>query len=328
MLTLIFWLFSFTSTGFTDTAKSNQETPLSEEKTLKAVSSSEEKKKSKPSSEETSLTLTEEKKKTLSLPETEKEEESPQTQKKKWSLSFSHAVQMRGAVGSRDVLINGVSGQYTHSKKLSFSSSVSYLIPLGNVSDASPYGFTDTSFSMPFSLPFPKGFWAKSWSGSTGISIPTSYKARKKSKWFSLFGRILHNIKKERSYKWAGEHVLYASFYKYLSNISGSQPNPFAYSSHSLIFSYKYKRLSFAATGKLYFSASLRNKSAGSFWKRINLRNGGQGIRFTLSYTVPKPKIDVFGQTGVGIPFVDPVLTGFSLGEKYWTHLLGIGWKI
>lgn len=309
MLTLIFWLFSFTSIGFADIAKNNQETSLSGEKTSKTPSSSEETKQSEPSSKETAITLTEEK-------------------KKKWNLSFSHTVNTSGAVGTRAVLTNGVSGQYKYSKKLSFSSSISYLTPWGNVSDSSPYGFTDTSFSMPFSLPFPKGFWAKSWTGSTGISLPTSHKARKKSKWFSLFGRIQHDIVKRKNYGWTGNHVLYASFYKYSSNISGSQQNPFAYSSHSLTFNYKYKRLSFNTTGRLYFSASLRNKSAGSFWERINLRNGGQGIRFALSYTIPKPKIDVFGQTGVGIPFVNPILTGFSLGEKYWTHSFGIGWKI
>ena len=253
---------------------------------------------------------------------------SPDTDKKKWKLSFSHAINKRAALGSRSVLINSVSGRYLYSKNLFFSSSLSYTFPLKDVVDTSPYGWTDTSLSASFPLSLPKSFLAKKWNGSLGITLPTSHNARKAGKWLSFFGSIQHPFKQTKNYILSGGHTLYmAGFYKYLSNATGSQRNSLISSFHSLNFTYKYKQFSFAALGRFYLSASLRNKSSDSLWQRIYLQPG-QGFKFTCSYTLLKPKMTFFGQSGINIPFISPVLTGFLLGEEYWVHLLGISWKL
>ena len=248
--------------------------------------------------------------------------------KKKWKLSFRHAINKKAAVGSRSVLINEASGQYLYSKNLSFSTSLAHTFPLGVVSDTSPYSWTDTSLSASFPLALPKSFLAEKWSGSLGVTLPTSYNARKTGKWLSFFGSIQHPFKKTENYILSGGHTLYmAGFYKNRSNADGSQPHSLINSLHSMSFTYKYKQFSFAALGRFYISASLRKKSVGSLWQRIYLQPG-QGFRFTGSYTVLKPKMTVFGQSGINIPFISPVLTGFILGEEYWVHLLGISWKL
>ena len=252
---------------------------------------------------------------------------SASLKKKKWGLKFGHAVNFKAAVGSRSVLSHSVSGQYKYSKNLFFSAATAYSTPLGCISDKSPYGFTDTSLTALFPLNFPESFLAEKWSGGLGISIPTSYQTRKSGKWFSLFGRASHPIVKVKTYSLSGNHILYAGFARYISDISGFHPNSLVSSAHSLNFSYKYKRVSFAALGRLYLSLSLKRESDISLWQRIRFR-GSQGVRFMLSYIHPRPHFSIFGQTGVNVPFISPVLTGSPLANQYWSHLIGVGWKI
>ena len=257
----------------------------------------------------------------------EEKESFSNIDKKKWGLSFNHTFRKKAALGSRSILINGASGQYRYSENLSFSAKLSHSLPLGYVSDTSPYSWTDTSLSASFPLSLLKNLADEKWNGSLGITLPTSHNARKAGKWFSLFGGIQHPLKQTKNWTLSGGHTLYTGFYKYLSDISGFQRNSLVSSFHSISFTYKYKQLSFGASGRLYLSASLRNTSTGSFWKRIYIQPG-QGFNFTCSYNLLKPKITFFGQSGVNIPFISPVLTGFPLAEKYWGHSLGLSWKL
>lgn len=246
--------------------------------------------------------------------------------KKKWGLNFSHAVNAKAAVGSRAVLSNSLSGRYKYSEMLSFSVATAYRLPLGYVSDTSPYGLTDTSLTAFFPLNLPTFFLAKKWRGGMGVSLPTSYQARRAGKWFSLFGRANHAIAKAENYSFTGSHILYAGFARYISDISGFYPNSFLSSIHSIYFIYKHKRVSFTALGRLYLSLSLKREDL-SLWQRIRLL-GGQGFSFTLSYTHPQPDVSIFGQTGVNVPFISPVLTGSPLTNQYWFYLIGVGWKL
>lgn len=257
-------------------------------------------------------------------------ETEKQNSEKKWKLNFSHALRSRATVGSRDTFNNSISGLYRHSQILSFSVSISHILPLGYVSDNRKYSWTDTIISAIFPLTLPTFFLAQKWNGSAGISLPTSYTSRiSTSKWFSLFGNINHTIKQKKKHVWTGGHTFYAGFYKYRTNRNAYRHNSLFSSSHSLSFTHKYKRLSFNATGRLYFSVSMRQKSIESFLKRIRSR-GGQGLGFTLSYNHPKPEVSFFGSLSSNIPFISPVMTGdFPLIKiRFWSHLIGLRWRI
>ena len=244
--------------------------------------------------------------------------------KKKWKLKFRHAISTPSAVGSRSISSHSLTGSY--SKKQTFSISSAYTYPLGNVADTSPFGWADTSLGLAGPLPFPKSFFGKKWRGGASLVLPTSKTARIAGKLFSTAVRLKHSLTEKKPYKLTANHIFYSGFYKYRSSPGGFKNNPFASSSHSLNFGYKYKRLSFSAVGRLDLSFSLL-KGSGSWFKRLK-QDHRQGFKFTLALSFPKLNASLFGQTGVNIPFISPVLTGFPLSEEYWVHLLGFGWGL
>ena len=248
---------------------------------------------------------------------------------KKWKLNVSHSVNMGAAVGSRAVFVNSFRGQYRIFKTRSVATAGAHSLPLGFVSDNSAYGLTDISLSASLAPPFPTGFLAEKWSGGAGVSLPTSHKSRLAGKRLSLFASANHTIKKGKAGGFSGGHVIYAGLYKYRSGKSGYRHNPLLNSFHSLNWSGKYKNLLFSAQGRLYFSLTLRKKSAGAFPKRLRFQQGGQGANVTLSYMHPKPEIRLFSQASSNIPFISPVLTGFSfLKLRSVSYTFGLHWDI
>ena len=249
---------------------------------------------------------------------------------KKWKLNFSHALSSRAIVGARSALNNSVSGLYKYSQQLSLSSSIAYIYPLGFVPDKRAYKWTDVNISATFPLILPTFFLAKKWSGSLGLSLPTSYRSRVSTgKWVSLSGGINHTIKQKSHYTWSGGHTFYTGFYRYRTSRMGFIYNSLLSSFHSLSFNYRYKRFSLNAMGRLYLSVGWRGKEAGSFLKRLRPR-GGQGLGFTISYIHPKPEMSLFGSLNSNIPFISPVLTGYFplLKISSWTYLLGFRWGV
>ena len=245
---------------------------------------------------------------------------------KKWKLNVSHTVNTSAAVGARAAFVNSLRGRYKRSEAFSLAAAGAHSLPLGVVSDNSNYGLTDISLSAPLPAPLPKGFLAEKWSASGGVSLPTSHKSRAADKLLSLFASANHVIKKGENHSWSGGHTLYAGLYKYRSGKSGYRHNPLFNSFHSLSYSGKYKNLSFSAQGRLYLSLTLKKRSAGAFRKRLRPR-GGQGASLTLSYT--HSDIGFFGQASSNIPFISPVLTGFSfLKLRSLSYTFGVRWEV
>lgn len=258
----------------------------------------------------------------------ELEADSP---KRAWSVSGGHSY-------SRGLYYES-SGTLSHFLNLSYNLkgktiniSTSYIQPFNQfVSDSSPYGVTDTSISSNIPLPFFTSFMEKFFNlkagNSIGIVLPSSLKARRVGRYGSAFVSFYY-FKKYSIFEMSFNHVLYSSFYKYRSNVSGYNPNRLASASHSVSLKWKYKKLSVKASGRFYLYAYLADHDPDPKVKDTKIKfKGSQGGSLSASLALPY-SLSVYAQSSLNVPTISPILTGFPLfNYRNISYLAGLSWN-
>lgn len=244
---------------------------------------------------------------------------------KKWNLGWTSTYSRGVHWLAKSRWSNDLGFSYKLSK-VSLSARGAYVYPLSPVTGTSFYGLTDISLSGSGSL---KDRIGLNTTGGLGISLPTSERARKQKKYFSLYGFLSYKYSRPQFPKLLGplrlNHVFYWGWYGSRSDKSGFLPNPLLSTSHSASVALAYKNIRFSGTIRLYLYVYSADTNKDPSVKQTEFKlKGSQGASFQAAYNIKK-RWNIYGHAALNIPIVSPVLTGnFPLTHnRNWQWSLG-----
>ncbi|MCY4512114.1 MAG: hypothetical protein OXB86_00325 [Bdellovibrionales bacterium] len=244
---------------------------------------------------------------------------------KKWNLSWNSSYSRGAHWLSKSRWSNNIGFSYKF-EWLSVSIGGAYFYPLIRVQEPTYFGFTDVSLSGSKVIGQFKGWNIM---GGLGVSLPTSERSGRQSKYSSLHGSISYK-KKWSVFQIGFSHVFYGGLYGSRSDKSGYKSNPLMSTSHSVFIAFPYEKWVFSGTGRFYAYLYLADVNSNPSVDQIEFKmKGNQGASFRTAYNATR-KWSVYGQTNLNIPIVSPVLTGrFPLThDRNWQWSLGMALKL